>query len=581
MAHKNQRIEKVRHSLAHLLAMAVLEMRPDAQLGVGPTIENGFYYDFLLSKPLGDDNLRELEQRVRKLISQNLPYEKLSWSLEKANSYFKNQPFKLELIKEKTQGDRVQIYKTGSFHDFCKGGHVSKSSEIPADAFKLTHVAGAYWKGDEKRPMLTRIYGVAFSSKKQLDEYLDIQAQAKARDHKKVGVALDLFSFSPLVGGGLPLWTPRGTLIRNLLDDFVWQLRKTRGYQKVEIPHLARKELYQTSGHWDKFKDELFKIKTREGHQFVVKPMNCPHHVQIYARKPHSYRELPQRYANTTMVYRDEQTGELAGLTRVRSITQDDAHVFCRYSQIKEEFMKIWDIVDEFYAGCGFTELKVRLSLHDSNQPDKYLGGQKKWQEAEDMLRSLTKERKVKEVAEAIGEAAFYGPKVDFIAQDSLNRQWQLATIQLDMNMPERFNLFCVNEKGERERIVMIHAAIMGAIERFLAILIEHHAGFPLWLAPVQVAVLPISDEVLTYAKEIQTALVRAGVRAELNDKQETLNKKVREAQMQKIPYIAVVGKQEQKSGKVSVRERKTDKQTLFKIEEFIKKLESQISSKQ
>src|SRR3990167_433556 len=359
-------------------------------------------------------------------------------------------------------------------------------------------------------------------------------------DHRKLGRELDLFVFSDLVGSGLPLWTPKGTLLRNLLDDFVWELRKKRGYQKVEIPHITKKELYERSGHWDKFKDDLFRITTREGDEFALKPMNCPHHTQLYARKPWSYRELPLRYANSTMCYRDEQTGELNGLSRTRAFTQDDAHVFCREAQVKEEFLKIWDIVQEFYKAFGF-ELAIRLSFHDPAHPEKYLGDKAKWQTAENILREITREKNVTALEEP-GEAAFYGPKLDFMAKDSLGREWQGATIHLDMNLPERFDLTWVNEKGEKERVAMIHAAIMGSIERFLSILIEHTGGaFPLWLSPAQVSVLPISDKHTEYAKGVVEQLHAENIRVELKEG-DSLGKRIRAAKMEKVPYLLVVG---------------------------------------
>jgi threonyl-tRNA synthetase len=427
--------------------------------------------------------------------------------------------------------------------------------------------------------MLQRIYGVAFETKKDLEDYLKIQEEAKKRDHKRLGPELDLFTFSDLVGSGLPLWTPKGALLRNLLDDFVWQLRKARGYERVEIPHITKKDLYEKSGHWTKFKDELFKITTREGHIFAMKPMNCPHHTQIYARRQWSYRELPQRYANTTMCYRDEQTGELSGLSRARSFTQDDAHVFCRMSQAKEEFLKIWDIVTEFYSVFGL-KLALRISLHDPKQPEKYLGDKKRWAEAENILREVVKLRKA-EYSEAIGEAAFYGPKLDFLATDSLRRKWQVATIQLDMNMPERFDLACTNERGEKERIVMIHAAIMGSIERFLSIIIEHFGGeFPLWLSPIQVKVIPVSEKFEVYAKKIHELLLKNGIRSEIDATSDTLGKRIRQAELQKIPYSIVVGKKELATKTVNVRELHKKETNVVPIEEFLELAMKKIAEK-
>ncbi|MGD8744302.1 MAG: threonine--tRNA ligase, partial [Candidatus Woesebacteria bacterium] len=487
--------------------------------------------------------------------------------------------FKKELIDEfSSKGEDITLYKSGSFVDLCRGGHIKNPSE-QLKHFKLLSVAGAYWRGDEKNPMLTRIYGTAFTTKKQLDEHLKRLEEAKRRDHKKLGKELDLFVFSELVGSGLPLWTPKGTIIRNLLDDYVWQLRREKGYQKVEIPHITKSKLYKISGHWDKFADELFHIETREGHKFVMKPMNCPHHTQIYDSRQRSYKELPQRYANTTMVYRDEQTGELSGLARVRSITQDDAHVFCRYSQIKEEFNKIWDIVDDFYKVFGF-DMWVRLSLHDPDNFDKYLGKKSDWEKSVSELREIGKERGV-DIVEAEGEAAFYGPKIDFMAHDSLARQWQVATIQLDMNMPDRFKLTCINEEGEKEKVAMIHAAIMGAIERFMAILIEHFAGeFPAWLAPVQVKVLPITDRNLDYAKQVTEKFNGENIRVELDTRSETLSAKVRDAQNEKVPYMLVVGDKEEKDKKVAVRLRSEKDLGQMELEDFIEKIEKIIDSK-
>jgi len=574
-------LDAVRHSLAHLLASAVLKKYPDTKLAIGPTIENGFYYDFQFSKSITPEDLKGFEETMRSLISQNLPFSGRKASLSEIEEEFKNQPFKLELAKEfESDGKELSIHKTGEvFSDLCRGGHVENTSQIDKHCFKLDKLAGAYWRGDEKQAMLTRIYGLAFENKRKLDDYLKMREEAEKRDHKKLGPQLDLFVFSDLVGAGLPLWTPKGMMLRTLLDDFVWSLRKKYGYFKIEIPHITKRDLYEKSGHWSKFKDELFRIKTREGHEFAMKPMNCPHHTQIYARKKWSYRELPQRYANTTMVYRDEQSGELAGLSRVRSITQDDAHVFCRLSQAKDEILKIWDIIENFYGTFGFN-LRLRLSLHDPAQKEKYLGDEKKWSFAEDMLRKLAKGKKAK-YFEAPGEAAFYGPKLDFMGKDSIGREHQVATIQLDVNMPESFNLFCINEKGEEERIVMIHAAIMGSIERFLAVLIEHYAGaFPIWLSPVQVRVLAVSEKQQAYAEKVTNELTKAGIRAETPAANETLGRRIRETAEQRIPYMLVVGDDEKKKKSVSVRRYGEQKSRVQKLDAFIKKIVKETEKK-
>jgi len=580
-----EKLEHIRHSFAHLLAAAVLELYPETKNTIGPAIENGFYYDFDFKTPISETDLPKIEERMRRILKSwrsNGPWfsgEKVS--ARKAKKQFSKNEYKHELIDEIVEKkEDVTLYTSGEFTDLCRGGHSPEANELNPDAFALTHMAGAYWRGSEKNKMLTRIYGVAFETKEELDEHLAMLEEAKKRDHKKLGPALDLFCFSPLVGSGLPLWTPKGTLIRNLLDEYVWELRKERGYEKVEIPHITKKELYETSGHWEKFQDDLFKIKTREGHEFAMKPMNCPHHTQIYKRRQWSYRELPVRYANTTMVYRDEQTGELAGLARVRAITQDDAHTFCRKNQIKEEFLKIWDIVDAFYTAVGLKELRVRLSFHDPALMEKYLGEESVWQAAEIVLEEMAKERGVEFVVEP-GEAAFYGPKIDFMATDSIGRSWQVATIQLDMNMPERFDLTCVDEEGKDERIVMIHAAIMGAIERHMAILIEHHAGaFPLWFSPVQARVIAVSEKFQDYGANVAEALIEAGLRVELTPADETLGKRIRASEMDKVPYTLVVGEKEVKNETVAVRHLQRGDEGEVGLGELVEKLVSEVMEK-
>jgi threonyl-tRNA synthetase len=574
-------IEHIRHSLAHLLAAAVMELWPDTKRAIGPAIDDGFYFDFEFSKPISEVDLPTIEKKMRELLPTWDAFKKhLLTAIEAKQEYPKN-PYKHELIDEFSEHGKKKIsfYKSGDYWDLCRGGHVESMKEIDPQAFKLDRVAGAYWRGDEKNKMLTRIYGLAFRTKKELDDYIALREEAKRRDHKVLGPKLDLFVFSELVGAGLPLWTPKGTILRNVLDDFVWQLRKQRGYVQVDIPHITKKDLYERSGHWEKFKDELFRIKTREGHIFAMKPMNCPHHVQIYTRRQWSYRELPQRYASTTKVYRDEQSGELAGLSRVRAITQDDAHVFCRLSQVKEEIFKIWDIVTEFYGPFGF-ELSVRLSLHDPEHPEKYLGTPALWKDAESKLRGLIKERGAA-VVEAHGEAALYGPKIDFIGKDALGRPHQVATIQLDMNMPERFDLTCINEEGQPERIVMLHAAIMGSIERFLAIIIEHFAGaFPVWCAPEQVVVLPVGEKFTDYGASVVKALLAADIRAALDVANETLGKRIRAKEMEKIPYLLVVGEKEAANGSVNVRHYRRGQEGELKTKALIEKITKEIADK-
>jgi threonyl-tRNA synthetase len=541
-----EKLYRIRHSLSHVMAMAVLEMFPEAKLAIGPPVDNGFYYDVDLSRSLQPEDLKELEKRMEKILKQDISFQVSSHTIAEGIEQFKNQPYKKELIEDlgKAGETAITYYTSGSFVDLCKGPHVEHVKDIPYGCFELSHAAGAYWRGDEKRPMLQRLYGLAFASKDELKAYKMMIEEAKKRDHRKLGAELDLFTFSDLVGSGLPLWTPKGNTLRLLLDEYVWKLRQARGYERVEIPHITKKELYIKSGHWEKFQDELFKITTREGHEFVMKPMNCPHHTQIFARKRWSYREMPQRYANTTMCYRDEQTGELNGLSRVRSFTQDDAHVFCRYNQAKEELSKIWDVVEEFYKTFNF-DLQVRLSFHDPKNMDAYLGGPEVWKKAEAELQELVEERGSEYVV-ALGEAAFYGPKIDFLAKDSLGREWQVATIQLDMNMPERFDLTYIGEDGAEQPVLMIHAAIMGSIERFLSILIEHLAGnFPFWLAPVQVAVIAVSDQFNDAAHQVAHLLTGAGFRVSVDDSSESVGKKIRKSSLEKIPAKMVIGQQE------------------------------------
>ena len=575
---KEHNIEHIRHTFAHLLAAAVKELYPKAKPTIGPAIDTGFYYDFDFGDTkISDDDLKKIEKKMRTLLPEWKEFESKEVTAEEARTYFKKNPYKVELIDDlEKEGQTITLYTSGGFTDLCRGGHAEHpAKELDKDAFALSSVAGAYWRGDEKNTQLTRIYGFAFENKKELEQYLEQIEEAKKRDHRKLGRELDLFTFSDLVGPGLPLWTPKGTLLRNILDDFVWKLRKERGYMKVEIPHITKKDLFVTSGHWSKFSDELFKSTTREGHEFALKPMNCPFHTQIFARTKWSYRDMPQRYANTTMCYRDEQTGELSGLSRVRAFTQDDAHVFCRENQAKEEAFKIWDIIETFYGAFGF-ELKLRLSTHDPENMDKYVGSIDTWERAVDDFKSWLKERKAEYVI-GVGEAAFYGPKIDFIAKDSLGREWQVATIQIDRSMPESFDLTCTNESGEEERVVMLHAAIMGSIERFLSVMIEHTAGnFPFWLAPTQVEILPIGEGHEVYAKEIAQTLTEAGYRTHLNDDNETVGKKIRNWKLSKTPYALVIGDTEVEKKEVTLESRDDGKIGALSLEKLLERFKKE-----
>lgn len=567
-------LEESRHTLAHLLAAAVLKHYPEAKPTIGPAIDDGFYYDFEFpqGKAPGEQDLTKIEKTMRELLPAWTAFTHEEVTPAKARGKYRSNPFKLELIRDIVKAKTpITFYTCGNFTDLCRGGHAENPAhDIPAGSFKIDRLAGAYWRGDEKNPMLTRIYGLAFATKAELDAFLKHREEAKQRDHRKLGKEMDLFLTSELVGPGLPLWTPRGTLLRNTLDRYVWELRTQYGFERVTIPHLTKKELYEVSGHWAKFADELFRIKTREGKEYALKPMNCPHHAQIFARKPHSWREMPQRYAETTMVYRDEQSGELGGLTRVLSITQDDSHIFCRMDQVRDEYFKIWDIVDTFYNTFGF-KLRVRLSFHDTAHPEKYLGSAETWKQAEDALRSIAIEREA-DFFEAPGEAAMYGPKLDFLATDSMGRQHQVATIQLDMNLPERFDLSCINEKGEKERIVMIHCAVMGSLERFIAVLLEHLGGvFPVWLAPEQVRILPVSEKHVAYAEQVLARLQNTAIRATISEN-DSLGKRIRETKLAKIPYFLVVGDAEVASQNATL-EGRAGKVGTLSIPELVAKL--------
>ncbi len=573
-------LSNLRHSCSHLLAAAVMQLWPTTKRTIGPAIENGFYFDFEFAEPISESDLPKIEETMHKILPTWNAFEKHELSSIDAKKEYPNNPYKHELIDEfsKNGKETLSFYKSGEYWDLCKGGHVENPNQ-KLKYFKLLSIAGAYWRGSEKNKMLTRIYGTAFPTKKELDDYLTMLTEAKKRDHKKIGKELGLFAFSDLVGQGLPLWTPKGTLVRDLLNDFVWELRKSRGYERVCIPHIAKRELYEKSGHWAKFSNELFKIKTREGHDFVMKPMNCPHHTQIFNSAPRSYKDMPQRYAETTMVYRDEQSGELSGLSRVRSVTQDDAHVFCRKSQVKEEFIRIWDIVQSFYGTFGF-KLRVRLSFHDPEKFEAYLGTPELWKEAETAIESIAKEKNA-DYYVAKGEAAFYGPKMDFMTNDSLGREWQVATIQLDVNMPERFDLYCVNEKGEHERIIMLHAAIMGSIERFASVLIEHLAGaFPLWLSPVQVALLPLGEKHAEFAQHIADDMKSKGIRVALDTDGKSIGAKIRHQTLQKVPYMGIMGDKEIESKTISIRTREGKDLGAVSVDTFIQKLISDIENR-
>ncbi len=591
-------IETMRHSAAHVMAAAIQRLFSDARFGVGPAIENGFYYDIDIGRALTPEDLEAIQDEMEKIAKEKLPFERQEMDIDQAIELFEKlkQPFKVELLNDiKTKGTtklteeeagdvdpamkgKVSVYMTGTFTDLCRGPHVDNSGEI--GKFKVNKMAGAYWRGNENNPQLQRVYGLCFATKDELAKYQDMLAEAERRDHRKLGVELDLFTYSPLVGSGLPMFTPRGVILRRTLEDFVWSLMKPYGYERVWIPHLAKTDLYKTSGHLEKFHDDLFYVSSKKTDaQFVLKPMNCPHHTQIFASKPRSYRDLPIRYSEVTTCYRDENTGQLQGLSRVRSLTQDDAHVFCREDQIEKEALAIYDIINKFYAAFNMP-LRVRLSTHDPAHMEKYLGGEEVWARSVATLKKLMEDAG-RTVEIGLGEAAFYGPKLDFMATDAIGREWQLATLQLDFNLPERFELEYVDADGTRKRPVMLHRAILGSVERFTAIMIEHFAGaFPLWLAPVQVAVLPVADRHAEAAKALAADLAAADIRTETDDSTESVGKKIRNAEMRKVPCMIVFGDKEQEGGELTIRWRGVKEQQTVKLDAFVAEIMEKIASK-
>lgn len=595
------KIENIRHSLSHILAMAVLEKWPNAKLGVGPVIENGFYYDFQLPKDtdLNPNVLKELEDKMKKIISKNLSFKKKLLTFQEAEKLFKNlkQDFKLELLKDlkkygttveeelknnksnlKNKLTKVSIYQTGDFSDLCRGGHVKNTKEINSQAFKLVKIAGAYWRGDEKNPMLTRFYGVAFKTEKELKDYLNKLEQAEKRDHKKLGKELELFTFSSEVGPGFPLFMPKGLILKRELEKWITQEKEQRGYQFVWTPHLAKNDLYKKSGHFKKYEAMMNPI-TIEDKEYVIKPMNCPHHFQIFLEKPRSYKELPLRIAENATVYRFEKTGELNGLLRVRSLTQDDTHTFIRQSQITEEINRVLDLAETTYKVFGFKDYEARISTRDKKHFEKYLGNEKVWDKAEKALVLAAKQRKMNYFI-GEGEAAFYGPKIDIMVKDALDRTWQLTTVQLDFVQPENFDLNYINEQGKEERVVVLHIAIFGSVERFLAILIEQYGGaFPLWLAPSQVVILPLGEKHLKFSQKVLEILKANQIRAEIWEN-ESVSKRIRNFEIQKIPYAAVIGDKELKNKTVAIRQRDKGDLGEISLNKFLEKLIKEIKSK-
>lgn len=544
------------HSSAHLMAEAIEALFPGTKFGIGPPVENGFYYDIdTQDHALTAEDLQKIEEKMYQLAERDVPFIREETDWKRAVEYFqkKGDPYKLELLNE-LRDQPISMYHSGNFTDLCYGPHIPSTGRIRA--IKLLSIAGAYWRGNEKNKMLQRVYGVTFPTKKELDEHLFRLEEAKRRDHRKVGQELELFLLTPKVGGGLPLWLPKGTVIRETLENFLRVEQKKRGYLPVVTPHIGNIELYKTSGHYPYYKESQFAPIGVDEEQYLLKPMNCPHHFQIYASKPRSYRDLPVRLAEFGTVYRYEQSGELNGLIRVRSFTVDDSHMFVRHDQLKDELLSVIDLIKHVFVTLGFTDFKTRLSFRDPKNRDKFGGSDDLWERSEREIREVADESKLDYVV-AVGEAAFYGPKIDFMVRDVLGRTWQLGTVQVDYVMPERFNLEYVGSDGQKHRPVVIHRAPFGSLERFIGIMIEHFGGdFPLWLAPIQAVVIPITDKHLDYAKEVFAEFKSAGIRCELDDRNEKVGYKIREWETKKIPYMLVVGDKEQASGTISVRRR-------------------------
>ncbi|MHC1690131.1 MAG: threonine--tRNA ligase [Bacteroidales bacterium] len=567
------------HSSSHLMAEALEQLYPGIKFGIGPAIETGFYYDVDLGeKTITESDLKKIEDKMLELAREKQHFVRKDVSKEEAMSTYttKGDEYKCELIKDLEDGT-ISFYTNGSFTDLCRGPHLSDTSVIKA--VKLTSIAGAYWRGNEKNKMLTRIYGVTFPQKKMLDEYLIMLEEAKKRDHRKIGKELELFAFSQRVGQGLPLWLPKGAMLRERLENFLKSVQKKYGYLPVITPHIGQKELYVTSGHYAKYgKDSFQPIHTpQEGEEFLLKPMNCPHHCEIYKVKPRSYKDMPLRLAEFGTVYRYEQSGELHGLTRVRGFTQDDAHIFCRPDQLKEEFIKVIDIVLYIFKTLDFKEYTAQISLRDPDNREKYIGSDENWEKAERAIIEAAAEKGLNTVVE-LGEAAFYGPKLDFMVRDAIGRKWQLGTIQVDYNLPERFELEYVGADDKKYRPVMIHRAPFGSMERFVAVLIEHTGGkFPLWLAPEQAVILPVSEKHNEYAKKVVDSLNNSDIRASIDDRNETIGKKIRENELKRVPFLLIVGEKEAESGKVSVRKQGGEDIGTMSVEEFAELITNEV----
>ena len=576
-----QELEHQRHSLAHLLAAAVLRLWPDTKNTIGPAVDNGFYYDFEFTTPISEKDLAKIEKKMRETLKDWKSFEAKEVSAEEAREYFKNNPYKLELIDEIVKkGEKITLYTSGRFTDLCRGGHVDDAQKIDPESFKLDRLAGAYWRGDEKNKMLSRIYGLAFENKAELDKYVAQREEAQKRDHKKLGKELGLFIFSELVGPGLPIYTPKGAALRNQIVNFSRELQNAIGFEEVHTPNMNKAELFKVSGHYEKYREDMFKVSSQyTEEEYFLKPMNCPQHTQVYAATKHSYRDLPIRISDFATLYRDEKPGQLSGLTRLRAFSQDDGHIFCREDQIKAEFAAVLGAINKAMKAYGMTYV-IRLSLWDPAHREKYLGEAETWERAQKLLEEILTENKLKYTI-GLGEAAIYGPKMDLITTDSIGREWQISTIQLDFIMPKRFDLTYTDKDGKEKTPVMIHRALVGSPERFMGVLIEHYAGnFPLWLAPVQVAIIPVRENHNATAIEIKQKLSTIGIRSQLDESDNGMGKKVRVAKDMKIPYFIIIGDKDIEAKKVTLESRDKGPLGQMSIEEVLKKLEQEIKDK-
>jgi len=578
-----QKLEKMRHSASHILAQAVLKLYPDTKIGIGPAIENGFYYDFEFSEPIEEESLKKIEKEMKKLIKQNLPINQIYMKRKDAEEYYRKteQIYKLELIEE-IEGDELSFFVTGEneFADLCRGPHVSSTKDV--GAIKLTKTAGAYWRGDETKKMLTRIYGTAFETENELNTFLKNQEILESRNHRKLGKQLELFALIPEIGSGLPVWLPRGYVMRRIIENYMLELEENAGYLHMLSPHINKKELFETSGHLDFYKESMYPPMQVDDETYYLKPMNCPAGMMVYNLNQKSYRDLPYKLGELGTVYRYEKSGELQGLQRVRGFTQNDAHIFCTPEQLEDSINEILDLLDTFYKDIGFNKYKFRLSLSDREaNPKKYVGDIEKWKQAEESLRKVLKDRKV-EFEEMPGDAAFYGPKIDVQALNVFGKEDSVSTIQLDFNFPERFNIKYIDAEGKEQEPYILHRALIGSFERFFAFLIETHGGdFPLWYTPEQVYVIPISDKHHEYGKKVYGELRNAGLRVKLDDRTKSMQSRIRDAEKMKIPYVVIMGDKEVETETISIRTRKNKGEGLMKVQEFIDDLKEEIRTKE